>query len=125
VSAALQALNAHGAGLTVDGSLGPRTARALQKFLGVDVDARIGPQTVRALQRRVGAAEDGVWGKDTTSRLQKALNAGTFWENRWRVGARGPATGARWYYQPMPRVSAVTGFDPLTIWTEDWSLMSS
>ena len=62
----------------VDGSLGPQTARALQKFLGAAVDGRVGPQTIRALQRHVGAAEDGTWGPDTTSHLQRALNAGTF-----------------------------------------------
>src|SRR6266545_688455 len=64
--------------LTVDGSLGPLTKRALQRFLGVADDGVLGPQSVRALQRRVGAGQDGVWGPDTTRHLQSALNAGTF-----------------------------------------------
>ena len=77
--AALQrALNGRGAGLTVDGSLGSRTAKALQRHLGVMQDGVVGPHTVRALQRKVGASEDGDWGPDTTRHLQKALNVGTF-----------------------------------------------
>lgn len=80
--------------LTVDGDLGPKTATALQWWLGVPqtgtlnlatrkalqqrlkvtADGVIGPKTVRALQAKIGATRDGRWGGATTKALQRYLN---------------------------------------------------
>lgn len=64
--------------VTADGELGSQTAKALQKKLGVTVDGDIGPKTTKALQKFVGALQDGVWGRGTTAALQRALNVGRF-----------------------------------------------
>jgi peptidoglycan hydrolase-like protein with peptidoglycan-binding domain len=77
--AAMQrALNKHGAKLSVDGSFGSLTKKALQGYLKVTADGVVGPNTVKALQKKVGSGVDGKWGADTTRHLQTALNAGTF-----------------------------------------------
>lgn len=62
-------------GVTVDGVFGPASKRALQRRLGVVADGVIGKKTVKALQRLVGAVADGIWGTATTRRLQLFLNA--------------------------------------------------
>jgi hypothetical protein len=65
-------------GVATDGIFGPLTKKALQRYLKVTPDGDIGPQTVKALQKHVGATQDGQWGPKTTEALQRALNAGTF-----------------------------------------------
>jgi beta-N-acetylhexosaminidase len=47
-----------GARLALDGSLGPRTASALQRWLGVTVTGTLSSTTIRALQTRVGTSVD-------------------------------------------------------------------
>ncbi len=80
--------------LAVDGVRGPRTKRAIEKWvngsvnghlshadirkmqrrLHVRADGVVGPVTTRALQARVGARRDAVWGPQTTKHLQRYLN---------------------------------------------------
>ena len=81
--------------LIVDGSGGPATVRALQKFLGVSEDGVIsnqikssqkyfaslksvtfgkgGSNCVRKLQKWLGIKEDGYWGPGTSKALQRKL----------------------------------------------------
>jgi len=61
-------------GTTADGAYGLATKKALQRRLGVPDDGVVGPQTIRALQRCVGATVDGGWGPLTTRALQIYLN---------------------------------------------------
>lgn len=56
--------------LAVDGSFGPATTRALQKYVGVAQDGSFGPQTKRALQRKIGVAQDGSIGPKTVGAVQ-------------------------------------------------------
>lgn len=60
--------------LVVDGKMGPKTNKAIQKWVGTTQDGKIGPKTVKALQKKVGATSDGKWGSGTTKALQKFLN---------------------------------------------------
>lgn len=76
-----------------DGSFGPQTRRALQRWVGVKPDGMIGPATRRALRRRVYlAASSAPWPgmsprPDATTRaievyLNRAIRNGTF-KARW------------------------------------------
>ena len=69
--------------LSVDGSLGPRTISALQRWLGVTVTGTLTPTTVRALQTRVGTTADGVWGAGSMRALQIYLGIATDGARRW------------------------------------------
>lgn len=81
--------------LVVDGSGGPATVRALQRFLGTPQDGEVsgqpksldkyhpaltavrygsgGSACVKALQKWLGIKPDGYWGKDTSKALQYAI----------------------------------------------------
>ncbi len=62
--------------LTVDGSWGPNTTRALQRWLKVTDDGQIGPQTRKALQKALKLKpeqQDGTWGRVTRKALQREL----------------------------------------------------
>ncbi len=61
--------------LAVDGSFGPMTTRAVQKWVGTAQDGSFGPMTKRALQRKVGATPDGVIGRYTVRALQVKIGA--------------------------------------------------
>lgn len=61
-------------GTSTDGKWGPQTTRALQSTVGAKVDGVRGPETTRKTQAVVGASTDGVWGSKTTKALQKHLN---------------------------------------------------
>ncbi|BDZ59445.1 transglycosylase-like protein with SLT domain [Barrientosiimonas humi] len=63
-------------GTTQDGSFGPITKRALQRKLGVTQDGSIGPKTIAALQTRIGISRDGAYRMNyrTTRALQVYLN---------------------------------------------------
>ena len=63
------------ANLTVDGSMGPRTTRALQRWAGTAQNGVFGSTTIRALQRKVGAGADGVIGPRTVQALQVRIGA--------------------------------------------------
>jgi hypothetical protein len=67
----------HNVGL-VDGKIGPRTIRGIQKAVNVRADGVLGPITRRAVQRHLGVRDDGVWGRVTISALQRRLNEGKF-----------------------------------------------
>ncbi|MEO7069152.1 MAG: transglycosylase family protein [Nostocoides sp.] len=80
--------------LIVDGSLGPLTRGAAERWFGGSLngtwsvddvrklqtkvgsypDGDIGPITTKALQRKVGADVDGDWGPQTTTFFQRFLN---------------------------------------------------
>ena len=59
--------------LVVDGVMGIKTRKALQKWLKVAEDGVVGKKTIKALQKKVGAKVDGIWGKETTKKLQTYL----------------------------------------------------
>jgi hypothetical protein len=63
------------ANLTVDGSMGPMTTRALQRWAGTAQNGVFGSTTVRALQRKVGASADGVIGPRTVQAVQVKIGA--------------------------------------------------
>jgi peptidoglycan hydrolase-like protein with peptidoglycan-binding domain len=82
----LAVLNAGPAsGLSVDGSFGPSTKKALQRALGVADDGSFGPASTKALQAFLGTAQDGSWGPATTKALQTYLGVTA-------DGSFGPAT---------------------------------
>ena len=56
--------------LVVDGIMGPRTARALQAYVGTYRDGIVGRQTIKALQVKVGVYADGIVGPRTVRALQ-------------------------------------------------------
>ncbi len=64
-------------GTVQDGSFGPITKRALQRKLGVVQDGQIGPKTIAALQSRIGISHDGAWQLNyrTVRALQAYLNS--------------------------------------------------
>jgi hypothetical protein len=64
--------------VTQDGTFGPGTKMAFQRYLHVTVDGDIGPDTIKALQKHVGVTQNGSWGPVTTEGLQRALNDGRF-----------------------------------------------
>jgi len=78
----------------VDGSFGPLTRGAAEKWFGGTLngvwstddvkklqtkvgaypDGDVGPVTTKAVQRKVGAPVDGDWGPQTTTFFQRFLN---------------------------------------------------
>jgi beta-N-acetylhexosaminidase len=75
-----------GTRLVADGSLGPLTVSALQRWLGVPVTGSLDATTIRALQARIGTAADGVWGPASVAALQSYLgtyrDGGQTWNSR-------------------------------------------
>jgi beta-N-acetylhexosaminidase len=75
-----------GSRLVADGSLGPLTTTALQRWLGVAQTGRLTSLTVRALQVRIGTPADGVWGPGSMAALQSYLgtrhDGATTWNAR-------------------------------------------
>lgn len=61
-------------GTTADGIWGRGTTRALQSTVGATVDGIKGPETTAKTQRVVGVTPDGVWSRGTTRALQEYLN---------------------------------------------------
>jgi peptidoglycan hydrolase-like protein with peptidoglycan-binding domain len=61
--------------LAVDGVLGPRTTRAIQRWVGTTADGVFGPMTKRALQRKVRVSADGAIGPETIRALQAKTGA--------------------------------------------------
>jgi len=59
--------------LAVDGSFGPLTTKAVQKWVGTAQDGSFGPITKRALQRKIGASQDGSIGPRSVAALQSKL----------------------------------------------------
>jgi beta-N-acetylhexosaminidase len=72
-----------GARLSLDGSLGPRTRAALQRWLGVPVTGTLDATTIRALQTRVGTTADGRWGPASMRALQLYLGVTTDGATTW------------------------------------------
>ena len=72
-----------GARLSLDGSLGPRTISALQRWLGVTVTGTLNPTTIRALQTRIGTTADAVWGPASMRALQLYLGIATDGARTW------------------------------------------
>ncbi|MEO7071234.1 MAG: glycoside hydrolase family 3 N-terminal domain-containing protein [Nostocoides sp.] len=59
--------------LATDGSLGPLTLSALQRWLGVSVTGTFNSTTIGALQARVGTTVDGGWGPNSMAAMQSYL----------------------------------------------------
>lgn len=72
-----------GARLSVDGSLGPRTISALQRWLGVAITGTLNATTIRALQTRTDTTADGVWGPASMRALQLYLGIATDGARTW------------------------------------------
>jgi resuscitation-promoting factor RpfA len=64
-----------GVNLVVDGRMGPKTVRLMQRWVGTAQNGNFGPTTVRALQRKVGVPANGVLGARTIRALQVKINA--------------------------------------------------
>lgn len=62
------------ANLVVDGRMGPKTVRLMQRWVGTAQNGSFGRSTVRALQRRVGVPADGALGPRTIRALQIKVN---------------------------------------------------
>ena len=61
--------------LVVDGRLGPKTIRAIQRWVAVAQNGVLSRATVQALQRKVGASADGVIGPRTVRAVQVRIGA--------------------------------------------------
>jgi peptidoglycan hydrolase-like protein with peptidoglycan-binding domain len=61
--------------LVVDGRMGPKTIRQIQRWVGTAQNGVFGPSTVKALQRKVGVRADGVFGPLTIRALQVKIGA--------------------------------------------------
>jgi hypothetical protein len=61
--------------LVVDGKMGPKTIRQIQRWVGVAQNGVFGATTVKALQRKVGVRADGVVGPLTIRALQVKIGA--------------------------------------------------
>jgi beta-N-acetylhexosaminidase len=62
-----------GARLSLDGTLGVQTVRALQRWLGITQNGQLTVATIRALQARIGTSADGLWGPNSVATLQSYL----------------------------------------------------
>lgn len=60
--------------LDVDGRMGPKTTRAIQRWVGTAQTGVFGRTTVKALQRKVGASPDGVVGPRTIRAVQVKIS---------------------------------------------------
>lgn len=61
--------------LAVNGVMGTRTTRAIQRWVGATPDGVLGPRSIRALQRKVGSRPDGAIGPRTIRLLQVRVGA--------------------------------------------------
>jgi len=61
--------------LAVDGVMGPKTIRQIQRWVGAPATGTLGPITAKALQRKVGAHADGLIGPRTVRALQTRIGA--------------------------------------------------
>ena len=59
--------------LVVDGTFGPATTRALEKWIGVSQNGSLSTGDIKALQSKVGAKADGKIGSETTAKLRAAI----------------------------------------------------
>lgn len=59
----------------IDGILGRKTVKALQRLVGVNPDASWGPATSKAIQKMLGIKADGWFGEQSTKALQSWINA--------------------------------------------------
>ena len=59
--------------LAIDGSRGPLTVKAIQRWAGVSETGRWDTTTIKALQRTVGTPADGSWGPASQAALQKRI----------------------------------------------------
>ena len=59
----------------IDGILGRKTVKALQRLVGVNPDASWGPATSKAIQKMLGIKADGWFGEESTKALQSWINA--------------------------------------------------
>jgi hypothetical protein len=73
-SKARVAISARGR-LDVDGQLGPKTAMAIQRWVGTTKSGVFGPRTVKVLQRKLGSTADGLIGPRTVRALQRKIGA--------------------------------------------------
>ena len=62
-----------GVKLAVDGVIGPKTTKALQRWVGAGQTGSLNLSTRKALQRKVGTSQDGVIGPKTVAALQKKI----------------------------------------------------
>lgn len=60
----------------VDGRMGPRTVKAIQKSVRVRADGVLGPVTKMAVENKVGMRMDGEWDRLDISAIQRQLNRG-------------------------------------------------
>lgn len=92
---------------SVDTILGKQTVKALQKFLGVSQDGAIGPKTARAIQSKIcgfkGKAIDGQIGKQTTQAVQRWINANAYQAKPATKPAAKPAASPK---APAPTTKA-------------------
>jgi peptidoglycan hydrolase-like protein with peptidoglycan-binding domain len=68
------AIHAVSGKLAVDGAMGPRTTRAIQRWVGTTPDGAFGTRSVKALQRKVGVRPDGAIGRQTIRALQAKIH---------------------------------------------------
>jgi peptidoglycan hydrolase-like protein with peptidoglycan-binding domain len=61
--------------LEVDGRMGPKTVKAIQRWVGTTRNGVFGVSTVKALQRKVGVRADGALGPRTVRALQGKIGA--------------------------------------------------
>lgn len=61
--------------LVVDGRMGPKTVRQIQRWVGTPQNGVLGSTTIKALQRKVGAHADGAIGPRTVRALQVKIGA--------------------------------------------------
>jgi beta-N-acetylhexosaminidase len=71
--------------LASDGALGPLTAKALQRWLGVTQSGVLAASTIRALQTRIGTTSDGVWGPASMAALQTYLGIARDGARTWNA----------------------------------------
>lgn len=60
----------------VDGRLGPRTIKAIQRSARVRADGVLGPVTRMAVEMKLGLRGDGEWDREDISAIQRQLNRG-------------------------------------------------
>jgi peptidoglycan hydrolase-like protein with peptidoglycan-binding domain len=61
--------------LVVDGRMGPKTVRQIQRWVGTRQNGVFGSTTIKALQRKVGVRADGAIGPRTVRALQIKIGA--------------------------------------------------
>ena len=59
--------------LVIDGSRGPLTVKAIQRWAGVSETGRWDTSTIKALQSTVGTPADGLWGPASQAALQTRI----------------------------------------------------